>query len=204
MKIGRVLISVYDKSGIVDFTRELEKLGMEIIATNGTFKILEESGICSVKKVSDTTQFPEMLDGRVKTEHPKIMGGILALRENEEHVNELKRFGISPIDIVVCNLYPFIKTFKLGVDLRSSFNSIDVGGPNMIRAAAKNFKNVVVIVSPRRYDQIINELSQKGNINMETRLSLAIEAFKMTASYDMTISKFLENKLSEFVEVFHS
>lgn len=195
MNIRRALISVYDKSGIVDFARELEKLGIEIIATSGTFKILKEARIESLKKVSSITRFPEILGGRLKTEHPNLMGGVLALRDNKEHMTELKRLGINLVDMVVCNVNPFDKSVESSVNFESALESIDVGGPNMIRAAAKNFKNVIVVVSPYRYNQIVKELSKKGNINVGIRLSLAIEAFRLTASYDMAIEKFLERKL---------
>ena len=192
MIIKQALISVYDKSGIVDFASELENLGIKIIATSGTYKILKESRIRFLKKVSDITKFPEILDGRVKTEHPKIIAGILTLKEKKEHLNELKKLNIKPIDIVVSNLYPFNESIKLKSDFSYSIRNIDIGGPNIIRAAAKNFKNVIVIVNPSRYSKIIKKLLQEGDIDIDTRLSLAIEAFKLTASYDNSIKKFLE------------
>jgi phosphoribosylaminoimidazolecarboxamide formyltransferase/IMP cyclohydrolase len=194
MKIERALVSVYDKTGIVDFARELNRLDIKIIATDGTYRTLRESGIDSVGSVRDVTGFPEILDGRVKTEHPKLIGGILALRSSEQQMDELKRQGIEPIDMVVCNLYPFEKVVLEGADLRFALDSIDIGGPNMIRAAAKNFQNVVVVVSPDRYDQIIKELKKKRDIGVETRLQLAIEAFKLTARYDRAIHRFLEQQ----------
>ena len=196
MTIKRALISVYDKMSIVDFARELNKLGIEIIATDGTLKILEKDGIQSVKHVSDVTKFPEILGGRVKTEHPKLIGGILALRDNKEHVKELERLGIKPIDMVVCNLYPFEKLTNRGVDLRGALENIDIGGPNLIRAAAKNFENVVVIVNPNRYGKVLQELKKKGDVSTETRSVLAIEAFKETAKYDSVIYKFLKKAIS--------
>lgn len=195
MKIKCALISVYDKTGVVNLARELRKLGIGIIATSGTAKILEEGGINCVKKVSDVTEFPEILEGRVKTEHPRVIGGILALRNRKEHMMELKRLGIQLVDMVICNLYPFADAVNRDIDLKSASNNIDIGGPNMIRAAAKNFKNVVVVVNPRRYDQIISELSKKGDISMETRLLLATEAFRLTAKYDQAIYRFLEERL---------
>jgi phosphoribosylaminoimidazolecarboxamide formyltransferase/IMP cyclohydrolase len=164
----RALISVYEKTGIVDFARELNKLGIEIIATSGTLNILRESGVKIVKHVSTVTNFPEILGGGVKTEHPKLIGGILALREEKEQMSELERMGIKPIDVVVCNLYPLEKVINMGVDLKTALKYIDIGGPNMIRAAAKNFKNVVVIVNPDRYYQVLKEL-KKGGVSIETR-----------------------------------
>jgi len=191
----RALISVYDKTGIVSFARELSKLDFEIISTGGTLETLKEAGIRFVKHVSEVTEFPEILEGRVKTEHPKVMGGILALRDREEHVKDLERHGIEPIDMVVCNLYPFEKVTDQGADLKTALENIDIGGPNMIRAAAKNFENVVVIVNPRRYGQILSEYKKKGRVSVETRKVLAVEAFKETARYDTAIYRFLEKTL---------
>ena len=196
MTVKRALISVYDKTGIVDFARDLNKLGIEIIATGGTLEILKKGGIQFVKHVSDVTKFPEILGGRVKTEHPKLIGGILALRDKKEHMNELERLEIKPVDMVVCNLYPFEKIINRGVDLKTALENIDIGGPNMIRAAAKNFENVVVIVNPNRYDQVLQELKKKGDVSTETRSILAIEAFKETARNESTIYKFLEKTIS--------
>ncbi len=192
MKIRRALISVYNKTGIIDFCRELTNFGIEIIATRGTLTILKEGGIKKLKHVSDVTNFPEILDGRVKTEHPKIIGGILARKEKKEHLNELERLGIKLIDIVVCNLYPLEKFVDVERNLEMFLNNIDVGGPNMIRAAAKNHQNVIVIVNPNRYNQVLQELKEKGDVCVKTRLILASEAFKVTARYDLLISNFLE------------
>jgi len=191
----RALISVYDKTGIVSFVRELSKLGVEIISTGGTLETLKEGGIRFVKHVSEVTEFPEILEGRVKTEHPKLVGGILALRDKKEHVKDLERHGIEPIDMVVCNLYPFERLTDQGADLKTALENIDIGGPNMIRAAAKNFENVIVIVNPRRYGQILSEYKKNGYVSAETRKVLAIEAFKETARYDSAIYRFLEKTL---------
>jgi phosphoribosylaminoimidazolecarboxamide formyltransferase/IMP cyclohydrolase len=196
MPIKRALISVYDKTGIVDFARELNKLGIEIIATSGTLKTLKKGGIPSVKHISEVTKFPEILGGRVKTEHPKLIGGILALRDKKEHMNELERLEIKPVDMVVCNLYPFEKLINRGVDLKTALENIDIGGPNLIRAAAKNFENVVVIVNPKKYCQILQELKNKGDVSVKTRALLAIDAFKKTARYDSIIYEFLEKTVS--------
>ncbi len=192
----RALISVYDKTGIVSFARELSKLGIKLIATGGTLNILKEGGIHSVKHVSEVTGFPEILEGRVKTEHPKLIGAILAQRDRKEHLQDLTRFGIEPFDMVVCNLYPFERLTAQGADLKTAIENIDVGGPNMIRAAAKNFENVVVIVNPQRYNQILREIKKKGHVSAETRRLLAVEAFKETARYESAIYKYLEKTLS--------
>jgi len=188
----RALISVYDKTGIVDFARELDKMRIEIISTGGTYETLKKAGIKSVKNVYEVTGFPEILEGRVKTEHPKLMGGILALRDKEEHMKDLERYDIEAIDWVVCNLYPFEKVTANGADMKTALENIDVGGPNMIRAAAKNFENVVVVVKPSRYNQILSEYKKNGTVTAETRKALAVEAFKETAKYDSVIHRFLK------------
>lgn len=188
----RALISVYNKTGIASFAKELAKLGIDIISTGGTLETLKEAGIRSVKHVSDVTGFPEILEGRVKTEHPKLMGGILALRDNAEQLNELERHGITPIDMVVCNMYPFEAVTAQGADMKTALENIDIGGPNMIRAAAKNFENIVVVVNPNRYGQIVNEIRKNGDVSAETRKVLAVEAFKTTSRYDEAIFRFLE------------
>lgn len=189
MNIKRALISVYDKTGIVDFARELNKLGIVIIATGGTFKTLKKSHV-HVRHVSDVTKFPEILGGRVKTEHPKLIGGVLA--NKSERKSELKKLGIESVDMVICNPYPL--EIDNQVDLKVVLENIDVGGPNMIRAAAKNFENVVVIVNSDRYSQIMEELKNKGDISFKTRFMLATEAFKLTARYDRIIYRFLKNR----------
>jgi phosphoribosylaminoimidazolecarboxamide formyltransferase/IMP cyclohydrolase len=195
MTLKHALISVYDKTGIISFARKLSELEIETIATDGTFKTLKEGGARHVKHVSDVTDFPEILQGRVKTLHPKLIGGILALRDREEHMQDLKRFGIEPIDMVVCNLYPFEKVVNQGADLKTALENIDVGGSNIIRAAAKNFENVVVIVKPLRYNQILREIDQNGDVSAETRRVLAVEAFRETARYESTIYKYLEGAI---------
>ena len=186
------LISVYNKTGIVDFAKELQRLGFTIISTGGTLKALKDAKIENIKHVSELTGFPEMLEGRVKTEHPKLIAGILALRDNRNHMNQLEQFGISPIDLVACNLYPFQEVTEDGADLKTALENIDIGGPNMIRAAAKNFEHVVIVVDPSRYSQIIKEYKKNGAISKETRRALAVEAFKQSSQYDKIIYKFLE------------
>ena len=188
----RALISVYDKTGVLSFAEGLCNQGFALISTSGTHKMLKDAGVRAVKHVSDVTEFPEILEGGLKTEHPKLMGGILALRDKKENMQDLQKFGIETIDMVVCNFYPFEKVAKQGVDLKTALDYIDIGGPNMIRAAAKNFTNVVVVVDPCRYGQVLKELEMNGDVSSETRKVLAVEAFKETARYDLEIYRFLE------------
>jgi len=191
VKIKRALFSVYDKSGIVDFAKALHELGVQLISTGGTHKLLREQGI-PVTKVSDITDFPEILGGRVKTLHPRIHGGILA-RRTKEHLLELKEHGIQPIDMVVVNLYPFEKTIAdPNVTLDTAVENIDIGGPTMIRAAAKNFRDVVVVTDPQYYDMIIDELkTNQGTISFKLRHTCARQAFLRTAYYDSSIYQYL-------------
>jgi len=193
IKIKRALISVSDKTGILDFARELDKLGVQILSTGGTAKLLRENNI-AVKEVSEYTGFPEMLDGRVKTLHPKIHAGLLALRDNQEHMQTLKEHDIGLIDMVVVNLYPFQETTqKPGVSLQEAIENIDIGGPSMLRSAAKNHKSVAVICNPNRYGQVIEELkSNKGALSERTMRELAIEVFNLTSHYDAAIHNYLK------------
>ncbi|MCA1591910.1 MAG: bifunctional phosphoribosylaminoimidazolecarboxamide formyltransferase/IMP cyclohydrolase [Acidobacteria bacterium] len=190
--IRRALLSVSDKTGLVDFARALRGFGVEILSTGGTAKALREAGI-EVRDVSDVTGFPEMLDGRVKTLHPRIHGGLLAVRDNEEHTSALREHGIEPIDMVVINLYPFEQTIaRAGVTLAEAVEQIDIGGPAMIRSAAKNFKDVAVVVSPSLYDELADELRHtKGSLPLATRSRLALIAFAHTVSYDNAITRYL-------------
>src|SRR6185436_65276 len=156
--IRRALISVSDKTGIIDFARELAHFNVEIISTGGTAKALRDAGI-SVRDISDVTGFPEMMDGRVKTLHPRVHGGLLAIRDNPEHVAAMQEHGIEPIDLVVVNLYPFAETIKrAGVTRAEAIEQIDIGGPSMIRSAAKNAHDVAVVVNPAQYPSVIEEL----------------------------------------------
>jgi len=194
LKIKRALISVSDKTGILDFAKELNKLEVEILSTGGTAKLFRENNI-PVKEVSEYTGFPEMLDGRVKTLHPKIHAGLLALRNNNEHMNTLKEHNIGLIDMVVVNLYPFEKTTqKPGVKIEEVIENIDIGGPSMLRSAAKNHQSVTVICNPNRYSQIIQELKKNnGSISCDLRRELAIEVFGLTSHYDGAIHNYLKD-----------
>jgi phosphoribosylaminoimidazolecarboxamide formyltransferase / IMP cyclohydrolase len=188
--IKRALISVYNKTGILDFSRFLKAMKVEIISTGGTYKFLKENGI-EVTEVAEVTDFPEMLDGRVKTLHPYIHGGILAIRDNKEHMEVINQRGIEPIDMVVVNLYPFFEKVREEISFEEKVEFIDIGGPTMIRAAAKNFKDVAVITDTRDYETVINEIKEQGELLYNTRRKLAGKVFNLMAAYDAAISNFL-------------
>ncbi|MBC8207840.1 MAG: IMP cyclohydrolase [Desulfobulbaceae bacterium] len=191
-KIERALISLTDKSGIEDFARELEALGVDILSTGGTAKKMRENGI-AVKDVSEFTGFPEMLDGRVKTLHPKVHGGILNQRENADHQRQCAEYGIQNVDLVAVNLYAFEKTVAdPNCTLGDAIENIDIGGPTMLRSSAKNFRDVTVIVDPADYPQVLKEMKETGNTTLKTRFRLAAKVFALTAQYDTTISAWLE------------
>ena len=191
-KVGRALLSVHDKTGVVDFAKGLSALGIEIVSTGGTAKLLRESGV-PVVDVAQLTGFPEMLDGRVKTLHPKVHGGILARRDVPAHMQALDAHGIGPIDLVVVALYPFEQTVaRPGVTLDEAVENIDIGGPSMIRGAAKNSGAVGVITDPSQYAPVLDELrGSGGTLTAETRSRLALEAFRRTAQYDAAIASYL-------------
>jgi phosphoribosylaminoimidazolecarboxamide formyltransferase / IMP cyclohydrolase len=196
--IKRALISVSNKKGIVEFAKGLSDLGVEILSTGGTAKLLRESGINAVD-VSDVTGFPECLDGRVKTLHPLIHGGILAVRDNESHIQTMKELNISPIDLVVINLYPFKETIlKEGVTLEEAIENIDIGGPAMLRSAAKNHRFVTVITDPNDYEKVLKEIEEKGDTNYETKYSLALKVFQHTSHYDALIADYLGKEEEAF------
>ena len=188
----RALISVSDKTGVVEFARELTMLDYEIVSTGGTAKALKEAGV-AVTGISDVTHFPEILEGRVKTLHPAVHGGILA-KGTAEHMAVLAEHNITPIDLVVVNLYPFQATVaKPGVTLEDAIENIDIGGPTMVRSAAKNHDRVGIVVNPARYDSVIAELKETGALSLATKRSLALEAFQHTAQYDAAISHYLSD-----------
>lgn len=196
LKIKRALISVSDKTGIVDLARVLVSFNVEIISTGGTARALKEAGI-PVIEMSDYTGFPEMLDGRVKTLHPKIHGGLLSLRDNPQHMKEIEKHGIGLIDMVVVNLYPFEETIKKEhVTLEEAIENIDIGGPSMLRSASKNYRFVAVVSNSKFYASISQELkANDGCLGDETLKGLAVEVFKLTSRYDGEISRFLDSKL---------
>ncbi len=189
----RAIVSVSDKTGLVDFTRKLADLGIEVFSTGGTKKSLEAEGI-KVHSISELTGFPEILDGRVKTLHPAVHGGILARRDLPEHMTELAKSKIQTIDMVVVNLYPFVQTVaKVNVSLEDALENIDIGGPTMIRAAAKNFPSVLVVVDPQDYDIVIEKLRQ-GKVDLKERKRLAQKAFQHVAMYDTAIAQYFREE----------
>jgi phosphoribosylaminoimidazolecarboxamide formyltransferase / IMP cyclohydrolase len=192
-RVHRAILSVTDKTGLLDFARKLAALGIELISTGGTAKLLRDSGV-AVKDISELTGFPEMLDGRVKTLHPKVHGGILHRRDDPKHVAAVAEHGIAPIDMVVVNLYAFEKTAaRPEIKFEELIENIDIGGPSMIRSAAKNFHDVAVVTSPADYDSIAEELAREnGSLSSATRWRLAQKAFALTAAYDSTIASTLE------------
>lgn len=195
MKIQRALISVSNKEGVVEFAKGLAAMGVEILSTGGTAKVLKEAGV-PVKEVAEFTGFPEILDGRVKTLHPRIHGGLLARRDNPAHIAQMKEYGLSPIDLVAVNLYPFEATVA-DPDCRfeETIENIDIGGPAMLRSSAKNFGHVTVVVDPHDYPNILEELrSHHGVVPIDKRLALAQKAFMYTARYDSVISAYLEGR----------
>ena len=198
VKINRALISVSDKSGIVDLARVLIGFGVSVVSTGGTAKLLRDSGL-DVTDVADVTGFPEMMDGRVKTLHPRIHGGLLALRSNSEHVAAMEQHGIEPFELVVVNLYPFERTIeKEDVTLAEAIENIDIGGPAMIRSAAKNWQDVAVVTDAGIYSEIEVELERnEGSLSHGTRQRLAADAFTRTAEYDRAISVYLNRKIEE-------
>ncbi|MEB3751891.1 bifunctional phosphoribosylaminoimidazolecarboxamide formyltransferase/IMP cyclohydrolase [Geobacillus icigianus] len=197
MAVKRALISVSNKEGLIPFAKQLAELGVEIISTGGTKRALEEAGV-PVISISDVTGFPEILDGRVKTLHPAIHGGILAVRGDERHQAALAEHGIHPIDLVVVNLYPFQQTIaKPDVTLAEAIENIDIGGPTMVRAAAKNYADVAIVVDPADYRTVIEELKTTGSIQAKTRQKLAAKAFRHTAAYDAMIAEYLTNLTGE-------
>ena len=195
--IKRALISVSDKTGIVDFASALAAKGVEIISTGGTAKALSDAGL-KVINISDITGFPECLDGRVKTLHPKVHAGLLAIRSNEEHMQQIKELGVETIDIVVINLYPFKQTILKGnVELEEAIENIDIGGPTMLRAAAKNYQDVAVVVDPADYEKVLSELNETGDVSVKTKFRLAYKVFEHTSHYDTLIAKYLRDTLGD-------
>ena len=190
MNKKRALISVSDKSGLVDFARFLEEQNYELISTGGTFKHLKDAGLNPIQ-IDEVTDFPEMLDGRVKTLHPKVHGGLLAVRSNEEHMKTVQEYEIGLIDMVIVNLYPFFENVNKEISLDEKVEFIDIGGPSMLRSAAKNFNSVVVLTDVNDYEIIKNEMSENGDSTIETRKKLAGKVFNLTSAYDAAISRML-------------
>ena len=190
----RALVSVSDKTGLVEFVNGLQEFGWEIIATGGTQRLLEENGIKTIG-ISEVTGFPEICDGRVKTLHPKVHGGLLARRDDESHLQALRENNIDFIDMVCVNLYPFKQTISKGdVTMEDAIENIDIGGPSMLRSAAKNYRDVTVVCNPEDYNQILSEIKEFGNTKQETRLKLSAKAYTHTAEYDCCIATFMREK----------
>ena len=190
-KIERALISLTDKSGIEGFAKELQALGVEILSTGGTAKKLRENGL-TVMDVSEFTGFPEMLDGRVKTLHPKVHGGILNQRSNPDHQEQMSQHGLKPIDLVAVNLYAFDKaTADSSCTVANAIENIDIGGPTMLRAAAKNYQDVTVLVDPADYPLVLSEIKETGNTTLKTRFKLCVKVFELTSKYDTAIATWL-------------
>src|SRR5712691_2583196 len=197
-KIHRALLSVSDKAGLIDLARTLADLQIELISTGGTRKTLAEAGL-PVKDISEVTGFPEILDGRVKTLHPRVHGGILAIRENSEHQATLQAQGIAPIDLVVCNLYPFEATLaRPGSSHEDIIENIDIGGPSMVRAAAKNYHDVAIVTNPSQYAALLTEMrANNGATTLALREKLVAAAFARTASYDRAISNYFAGRAGD-------
>jgi len=191
-KIERAIVSVTDKSGVVDFAKSLSRFGVQILSTGGTAGALRQGNV-AVTDISQYTGFPEMLDGRVKTLHPKVHGGLLGIRDNPEHVKMMKQHGILNIDMVVVNLYQFEKTVaRQGVTLEEAIENIDIGGPTMLRSAAKNYKDVTVLVDPADYGPVLKEMEESGGAtSLKTRFRLAKKVFQLTHQYDGAITRYL-------------
>ena len=191
-KVSTAVISVTDKSSIVEFARSLERLGVEILSTGGTARTLRDGGI-KVLDISEYTGFPEMMDGRVKTLHPRVHGGLLGRRDNDQDIQMMRTHGIKNIDLVVVNLYQFELTVaKEGCPLEDAVENIDIGGPAMLRSSAKNFRYVTVIVDPSDYPKVLKEITESGGTTLKTRFELAKKVFKLTWQYDRAISDYLE------------
>lgn len=191
-KVSTALISVTDKSGMVEFARSLERLGIEILSTGGTARTIRDGGI-QVLDISEYTGFPEMMDGRVKTLHPKVHGGLLGRRDNQQDIQMMGIHGIKDINLVVVNLYQFEQTVaKEACTLEEAVENIDIGGPSMLRSAAKNFKYVTVIVDPSDYPRVLKEITESGGTTLKTRFELAKKVFNLTWRYDRAISDYLE------------
>ncbi len=197
-KIKRAILSVSNKKGLAEFAKAINSMGIEILSTGGTAKTLRDAGI-PVKDVSEHTGFPEMLDGRVKTLHPRIHGGLLSRRDNPKDMEEIKKHGIGTIDMVVVNLYPFEETIsRPGVSFAEAVENIDIGGPAMLRSASKNFQDVAVLVDPSDYEKIAGEIKNlKGELSYRTRLELAKKVFRHTSRYDTIIADYLEKVTEE-------
>ncbi|MGZ8572158.1 MAG: bifunctional phosphoribosylaminoimidazolecarboxamide formyltransferase/IMP cyclohydrolase, partial [Actinomycetota bacterium] len=199
-EVKRALLAVYDKTGVVELARALRALDVELVSSGGTASALRGADL-DVTEVANVTGFPELLDGRVKTLHPRIHAGILADRRKPSHVEQLAEHGIAPFDLVVVNLYPFRETVASGAELDDVIEKIDIGGPAMVRAGAKNFESVGVIVNPDRYETVLDEIRLEGGLTRATRFALATEAFAHTASYDAAVAGWFAGEQTDPAEL---
>src|SRR5438876_6417228 len=203
-RVTRALLSVSDKTGLLEFAKARAGHGVELVSTGGTAKAIAAAGL-PVKDVSDLTGFPEMMDGRVKTLHPKVHGGLLAIRDNKEHADAMKAHGVAPIDLLVVNLYPFEETVDKGAAFEDCIENIDIGGPAMIRAAAKNHDDVAVVVEAQDYQAVLDDLAaNKGATSLKLRRRLAAKAYAGTAAYDASVAICLARELKDDVADFRS
>ncbi|HJW78254.1 MAG TPA: bifunctional phosphoribosylaminoimidazolecarboxamide formyltransferase/IMP cyclohydrolase, partial [Beijerinckiaceae bacterium] len=203
-RVTRALLSVSDKTGLVPFARALAERGVALISTGGTHRALAEAGL-AVQEVADVTGFPEMMDGRLKTLHPRVHGGLLSVRSNPEHQAAMLAHGIEPIDLLVVSLYPFEATVARGADFEACIENIDIGGPAMIRAAAKNHADVAVVVEAGDYEAVLGELDRhRGSVTLTLRRRLAQKAFARTAAYDAAISNWLAAEIAEVAPSFRA
>ena len=190
LPVKRAILSVTDKTGLAEFAEFLSGIGCELVSTGGTKKMLQQAGL-PVTSVSDVTDFPEILGGRVKTLHPNIHGGILADKDDEGHMETLREFGIEPFDLICVNLYNFADAVAKGLDLKAAVEQIDIGGPTMLRATAKNFHSICVVPDPKYYDKVREEIEENGGLSLEFRKEMATLTFKLTSEYDAMITKYL-------------
>lgn len=190
LPVKRAILSVTDKTGLAEFGQFLVDNGCELVSTGGTKKMLSEAGL-PVTSVSDITDFPEILGGRVKTLHPNIHGGILADKDDDGHMETLREFGIEPFDLICVNLYNFADAVSKGLDLKAAVEQIDIGGPTMLRATAKNFHSICVVPDPKYYEQVQKEIEENGGLSLEFRKEMATLTFKLTSEYDAMITKYL-------------
>ena len=190
LPVRRAILSVTDKTGLAEFGQFLTENGCELVSTGGTKKMLQEAGL-PVTSVSDVTDFPEILGGRVKTLHPNIHGGILADKDDEGHMETLREFGIEPFDLICVNLYNFADAVAKGLDLKAAVEQIDIGGPTMLRATAKNFHSICVVPDPQYYPVVMKEIEENGGISLEFRKNMAALTFKLVSEYDAMITKYL-------------
>ena len=202
IRIQRALVSVSDKTGIENFARMLTQMGVELLSTGGTYRAISEAGI-TVREVSDYTGFPEMMDGRVKTLHPKVHGGLLGVRGHPKHEKEMEEHGIGKIDMTILNLYPFEATVAKGAEFEQCIENIDIGGPSMLRSTAKNHAFTTIVTSPDQYEEVQKVMEEKGGTTLALRKRFAARAFSLSAAYDSAIASWFTAQLGEELSLIH-